>query len=155
MPSAEDLNFTWLIDGRLAGCRGPESDEDLIFIREQGVKALVRLTDIDEAKVSTEQVSRAGLKDLHEPVSDYCPPSQAQIDRIIRFIDEHLSIGEPVAVSCRAGLGRTGTVLACYLIHLGRSVDEALRMVRKNRPGSVATWTQVDAVKKYGQRIKS
>ncbi len=74
----EELSFTWLIPDQLAGCRGPRSIKELNHLKKAGVDCLIRLADIDETQVTTEDVLRAGLEDYHEPVPDYCPPSQAQ-----------------------------------------------------------------------------
>jgi len=94
------------------------------------------------------------LEDYHEQVPDYCPPSQAQLDRLLLYIDnKKINEGKRVAVSYRAGVGRTGTVLACYLVSKGLDWDSALAEVRRNRPGSVKTLQQENAVKRYAQRL--
>jgi len=152
---SEELYFTWLIPNKLAGCRGPRNIDDLKFLKAAGVDCLIRLADIDETLVSAEDVGEAGLEDYHEPVPDYCPPSQAQLDRLILYIDKKINEGKRVAVSCRAGVGRTGTVLACYLVYKGLDYESALTTVRGNRPGSVKTLQQENAVKRYAQRLLS
>jgi len=150
---SEELYFTWLIPNKLAGCRGPRNIDDLKFLKAAGVDCLIRLADIDETLVSPKDVADAGLEDYHEPVPDYCPPSQAQLDRLILYIDKKINEGKRVAVSCRAGVGRTGTVLACYLVYKGLDWESALAEVRRNRPGSVKTLQQESAVKRYAQRL--
>jgi atypical dual specificity phosphatase len=52
-------------------------------------------------------------------------------------------------VHCAGGLGRTGTVLAAYLVHRGRSAEEAIAEIRRQRPGSVETPAQADAVRQF------
>ena len=150
---SEELYFTWLIPNQLAACRGPRSIDDLRFLKASGVDCLIRLADIDETMVTSKDVADAGLMDYHDPVPDYCPPSQAQLDRLVQYIDEKIKEGKRVAVSCRAGVGRTGTVLACYLIYKGWDYQSALAEVRSNRPGSVKTVQQENAVKRYAQRL--
>lgn len=150
---SEELYFTWLIQNKLAGCRGPRNIEDLKSLKDAGVNCLIRLADIDETFVSSTEVAEAGLEDYHEPVPDYCPPSQAQLDRLVLYIDRKVNEGKRVAVSCRAGVGRTGTVLACYLVYKGLDYESALAQVRRNRPGSVKTLQQENAVKRYAQRL--
>jgi atypical dual specificity phosphatase len=132
----EEMNFGWLIDGQVAGCRGPTSDEDLHFLSNSGVRALVRLAESSKARVTKQDVVAAGMQDCHQPVQDFHPPTLRQLDKILRFISGMIRRGKPVALSCGAGYGRTGTVLACWLIGNGKSADEALRCLTSVRPGS-------------------
>ena len=145
------LNFSWIIDGKLAGHEGPSSEQDLVWLKGQGVLALVRLIEKNKAEVSASQISKLGMWDLHEPVPDFDIPKPDQIDKIIQFIDTAISAKRPVGVSCKFGIGRTGTILACYLVRKGYDADSAISAVRKKRPGSIETQEQVDAVKERGQ----
>ena len=93
------------------------------------------------------------ILDMYVPVRDFTPPDQDQIDRMIEFIDEQLvQNSRPVVVSCFAGIGRTGTVLACYLVKRGADPADAINEVRRLRPGSVQTPEQEAAVHEYAQR---
>jgi atypical dual specificity phosphatase len=54
---------------------------------------------------------------------------------------------EGVAVHCRAGMGRTGTCLAAYLMrYSGLPARQAIDAVRRARPGSVETRQQEEAL---------
>ena len=96
----------------------------------------------------------AGLVDLAEYVPDTQPPTMPQIDRIVAFIDRQIEDRRAVVVSCMAGIGRTGTVLACYLMHTGYAAKDALEMVRRLRPGSVESPPQEEFVYAYEQRLR-
>jgi atypical dual specificity phosphatase len=145
------LNFSWVIEGKLAGHRAP-SEPDLPWLKQQGILALVRMAEKQDTRVASTQVAQLGLWDCHEPVQDFAPPNRGQIDNMIDFIKGSLAAGRPVGVSCGVGLGRTGTILACYLVSIGIDPDSAVQTVRSKRPGSVETKEQEEAVRAYASR---
>ena len=142
------MNFSWVIPDQLAGSMGPVKRAELIYLKERGIGALVRL------EWRTISGGEEGLVDLAEPVPDSQAPTFPQIDRIIGFIGDRISEGVAVAVSCRAGIGRTGTVLACYLVHTGHTAQDAMEQVRSLRPGSVESPAQRDFVYLYEERLR-
>ena len=141
-------NFGWILPGRMAGfgLSGELTEADVRTLERAGVGALVSLT---------EQAARpgpTGLRYLHLPVPDMTVPRPEQIDRFLEFVDAAESDGLAAAVHCRAGLGRTGTMLACYLVSRGHPPEEALEQVRRQRPGSVETAGQEEAVRACARR---
>lgn len=144
-----ELNFSWIIKGKLAGHQAPLSEQDLVWLEKQGILALVRMAEDHKAKVRSLQLKHLGIWDCHVPVPDFTAPTNGQIGTMITFITKSLSVGRPVGVSCGAGLGRTGTILACYLVSQGYKPDDAIAEVRVKRPGSIETESQEDAVKAY------
>ena len=73
-----------------------------------------------------------------EQVFEDCsvPPSNI-VDSFLRLA-EGLEPGAVMAIHCLAGLGRTGTLIALYLMkHLGFTANEAMGWIRICRPGSI------------------
>ena len=62
--------------------------------------------------------------------------------------------GHGVLVHCFAGLGRTGTILACFLVAQGMDAAEAIAHVRTRRPGSVEVYSQEFLVYQYARMIQ-
>jgi len=158
------VNFSWLVPnqiagtGQLGGYDGHlESDqeellEDLDLLREQGVLAIVSLT---EKPLKEEILKAKDIAYLHLPIMDMQPPT---LENIIRFIDFVIFLKReerPVVVHCGAGMGRTGTMLACYLVEQGYSFRDALARVRQQRPGSVETIEQEAAIQDYAEYLKA
>jgi protein-tyrosine phosphatase len=77
------------------------------------------------------------------PIPDGGVPTREQFDDYLRFVRDQLAAGNPTAVHCAAGLGRTGTVLAGYLIVNGVPLDAAITRIRQARPGAIETFAQV------------
>jgi len=67
----------------------------------------------------------------------------AQAQEFIKFMAECRARNMPVAVFCQAGAGRTGTMIATYLIHLGRTAAQAIAELRAIDPCSVETDGQI------------
>jgi protein-tyrosine phosphatase len=148
----EDLNFSWVIENRLAGIRGPTGDDDLQFLRRKGISVLVRLAVEDQARVTSEQVTKAGLEDFHVPIADFHAPSAAQIDKIAGFVKERLSENKSVAVSCGEGKGRTGTILMCILISMCNPLEEAVKIMNRANRTVYETAVQHKAIRNYAKK---
>ncbi len=147
--------FYWLERGVLAGCARPGGRDgetlraDLAEFAEYGVGALLSLT---EAPLDATALERAGMSYLHLPVDDLQSPEPEQIEQALAFIDAQRVRGRGVAVHCLMGQGRTGTVLAAYLIRAGRTPDAALRELRAICPGAVSAPVQQRALEAFAHR---
>ncbi len=148
------LNFSWVMEGKLAGHGAITTSDDIDFIKSQGIKALVRMAGGEPATSIHNQLISEGFIDLHAPVTDFSAPSLNQIAAMIDFINSSIAKGWPVSVSCGAGYGRAGTILACYLVTRGLSAHEAIEAIRDKRPGSIETPEQEQAVWEYFKNLK-
>ncbi|MCL0081858.1 dual specificity protein phosphatase family protein, partial [Dehalococcoidia bacterium] len=142
-----------LIDGEIAGHSAPSSDSDLNYLKSKGVKALVRMAESHRARVTPAQVKKLGFMDCHEPVPDFTAPGKAQVDRMVAFIKQSVAEGKPVAVSCGAGIGRTGTVLTCYVVSKCYTAEQAMEEGRHKRGAEIETDDQRKAVRSYARHL--
>jgi atypical dual specificity phosphatase len=138
-------NFSWLINDKLAGSGMPTSPAELEWVIKKGVKSIVTMTEepLPESWIEN-------IKYLHVPTEDLSAPDMEKIDNTVDFIHERIKNNEPTMVHCAAGIGRTGTILACYLIkYHSLSVKDAIDKVRKERPGSIQSESQEIAIGLY------
>ena len=144
-------NFRWLIENRIAGVSYPRSEAALALLREKGIQALLSLSETSPAP---ELLARYDLQIEHVPVTDFTAPTMGQVEQAVAAINRCLEENRPVAVHCGAGLGRTGTIHACYLVWQGASARDAIERVRAVQPGSVETTEQVAVVAQYERQLR-
>ena len=125
---------------------------DLATLQGRGIRHLVNL---DERAHSATDLARYGLTERHLPVPDFHAPTPDQLAIAVASVVSALAAGERVAIHCAAGLGRSGTVAACYLVELGRGAAAAIESIRSVRPGAIETDEQVAAVMAYAARRAS
>lgn len=141
--------FSWIDKPLLAGMARPENVEELEWLRQQGIELLISLT---EDPLRRAWVNEAGLLFLHFPVEDMHAPTAEQIDACISAILRANGSKMGVGIHCGAGLGRTGVMLACYLVTKDFSSKNAIARVRRIRPGSIETEEQAQAVADFARR---
>jgi len=126
--------FSW-IDENVAGSGRPMSRKQVEWVRHAGIDVIISLT---EDPLPREWLEEVGLDYRHFPIEDHSAPSPETLKRIVDEILKCVERGRRVLVHCAAGLGRTGTVLAAYLVAAkGLSGEEAIRRIRELRSGSI------------------
>lgn len=143
--------FSWIDRPYLAAMSRPDGPDELAWLRRQGLQLVVSLTEVP---LRRDWVDDAGLLAMHVPVDDMTAPTQEQLDRCVSSIARARTQGMGVAVHCGAGLGRTGTVLAAYLVNQGFTARAAVQRVRELRPNSIETDEQVEAVGEFARRSR-
>jgi len=146
--SDHPTGFVWVEKGKLAGSGYPASRSQLEWLRDQGIRAILTLT---ENSLPGQWLDGLALEVLHVPMKDHQAPDAASLDEAATFIRDKVKDGKTTLVHCLAGEGRTGCVLAAYLIkERGIAADEAIRTLRRIKPSFVER-EQEEAVLDYGR----
>ena len=143
-------NFSWIIEEKLAGSAIPTSKEEIDWIKQEGVKSIVTIRE--------EPLEDEWIKDvnyLHVHSNDMGIPEFSDLVNSVDFIHQRITNDEPVMVHCLAGLGRTGTILACYLIkYKDMTANDAIKKVRQERHGSIQSFSQEEIIFRFEKFVR-
>ena len=92
------------------------------------------------------------IKYKRMPIQDMSTPEKTEMEEILNYIDQEISAGEKIYVHCLRGLGRTGTVIGCYLVRHGETGEKAIKKIaslRKNLPNRWLQSPQTDMQKEF------
>ena len=136
-------NSYWVVPGRFAAGEYPgaknraEAAGRLRTLLGAGIDHFVDLTERNEplesyAGLAAQEANRLDTKVVHarHPIVDMrVPRSPHETAGILDAIDKALDDGRNVYVHCWGGVGRTGTVVGCWLVRHGMTGDEALAQI--------------------------
>jgi len=149
-------NFSWLRVNQIAGCACPNSEMQLRALVSNGIKCLVTLEKTGGCGLPPPCVnSIQGLHWVNIPIKEFSGPSLSDFLEFINICDKARDTGRAVAVHCWMGRGRTGTMLAAYLINYeGKSSREATKEIRLLRTGSVETRDQERSLDMWAEYLE-
>jgi atypical dual specificity phosphatase len=153
MISDRPTNFSWVSEGKLAGSGLPITEDEFRWVVDKGIKSIV---SVREVPLPSKWFDGGEIDYLHLMVEDYGAPTMEVLDEIVDYIDKKIRSGKAVLVHCAAGKGRTGAVLAAYMIKKEKlTAEQAIENIRLMRPGSVQSLTQETALSMYEKYLKT
>jgi len=136
----------WLIEGQLLAGEYPGANTEkrarpkLEAVLRAGIRSFIDLTEPDDPLEPYDSLLREvgetlGIDVAYRriPIRDMSIPSRDVMTTIQEAIRSEIDAGRPVYFHCWGGIGRTGTVAACWLVEQGHSCDAALEMLRTLR----------------------
>ena len=162
-------NTYWVIPGRLLAGEYPggadftDSRARLARLREAGINCFVDLTEEGELPAYRHllpfnaKYRRCAILDMGVP-NDF-----SEIARLIEYIQAELALGRGIYVHCRAGIGRTGLLIGCFLAQRGDDGPAALKELNnlwrqneraKSWPAVPQTPRQAEYVREWPSRTK-
>jgi protein tyrosine/serine phosphatase len=166
-------NTYWVVPKLfLAGEHPVDLSEDVTAARltallDAGVRTFVDLTEERELLQSYSDLVHAmaiergiDIKIFQMPIPDRGVPSVQMLKSILDVIDASLANKNPVFVHCFAGIGRTGTIVGCYLMRHARATEQnvivKIAELRSLIPGwgepSPHTPEQIQLVKSWNEK---
>jgi atypical dual specificity phosphatase len=146
-------NFSWVIEGKLAGSGMPMTHSQFVWIVRHGIKTVIT---VREVPLPSKWFDDEAIDYFHLKVEDYGAPSLTEMDTTVKYIQEHVNDRKPVMVHCAAGRGRTGTILAAYFLkNYNLTAEQAIKKIRDLRPGSIQSLAQEKATRMYEEYLKN
>ncbi|CAN6288772.1 unnamed protein product [Urochloa humidicola] len=130
---------------------------DVLRLKELGVCGVVTLNESYERLVPRSLYEAHGIENLVLPTRDYLyAPSFVNLCEAADFIHRNALSGKLTYVHCKAGRGRSTTVVICYLVqYKNMTPAEAYEHVRMHRPRVLLASAQWQAVQEFYQlRVK-
>ena len=130
-------------------------DDDALQLLQLGVDALLLLVEDHELEHSevphmAEALAGQGIELLRFPIPDFGVTEDANgLGEALAAVASRVRDGQTVVVACRAGRGRTGTVVGCLLRDGGLDADTAIALTRSTRPGTIEREAQERFVREW------
>lgn len=129
----------WILPGQILGGEYPvisyspqRARQRLADFLQQGFNSFVDLTSPGETlpyeDLLRQEAAERGLEVCYRrfAIGDYGLPSREQMQAILNQLDHFRQTGRKTYLHCQGGIGRTGTVVGCYLVSQGLSGQQAL-----------------------------
>ena len=170
-PAIRGLNSNWINEKIIASQRLSDrliNEFDIIEqFKELNLKAVFNLQEpgehpnwgdgIVDMKVgfsyTPENLQKAGISYYNFHWEDWTNPNMSEVMKNVKLMDMHISKGEAILTHWHAGQGRTGVVIAAYLMYSNttETVDETVEYIRSKR----TQWLKKGYNRKFLHHIKS
>ncbi|CAJ0965131.1 unnamed protein product [Ranitomeya imitator] len=141
----ENGDFNWIVPGKFLAFSGPHPKSKIEngyplhapeayfpYFRKHNITAIIRL---NKKVYDAKRFIDAGFDHYDLFFVDGSTPGDCIVRRFLNLCE---NTDGAMAVHCKAGLGRTGTLIACYIMkHYRFTHAEAIAWIRICRPGSI------------------
>ena len=157
----------WLVEGQLLAGPYPAYDAEearhkMEAFLAAGIRSFIDLTEEDDPLPPYEPVLQAVAREMgvevryqRYAIRDMSVPTPELMTAILETIRSEIAAGRPVYFHCWGGLGRTGTVAACWLMRCGLTCDEALEHLNALRAQLPDEWADSPQTEEQREFVRS
>lgn len=144
MPDHEPkLDYNLIADGIYVGTNACCVDHLAGLLRDEGIT-------VDVSLESEKLDQPFGVEAyLWLPTEDHTPPSRDQLMMGVAFIAQAVSLHKKIYVHCKNGHGRAPTLVAAYFSTHGKTPDDAIALIKSQRPSAHLQDTQTESVRQF------
>lgn len=138
------MKISWIEDGVLAASSLPVGATDLRWLRDQGIRAILTLTEnplTTQKNVDAQLFEALDIVYSHAPIPDGEAPDHETAHTLLDFLDRMRQSGRATLVHCQAGIGRTGTILHLHWLQQGDDLETAKERIKALR--IVSSWVNL------------
>ena len=128
---------------------------DLGYLKDVGITELISLT---EEMFNPLKAKVLGIDVSHFPIIDMSVPSLKDAEWFCQNLDQKITEQKIIAIHCKAGLGRTGTMLAAYYLWkapIGTTAQEAIDYIRSLNYQMIQSQQQINFLYSFSEYIKT
>jgi atypical dual specificity phosphatase len=149
--------FYWVILNKIGGMQKPglmtEIEDDLAIMKQLGVNVLVTL---QQNPIDTQLLGKYEIEGIHFPIVDMGVPDLEKTHQFLMQVQIHFEASKSIVYHCKAGMGRTGTMLACNLVYSDNiTAIYAIEKIRRVNYKYIQTDEQMQFVSDFEKYLKS
>lgn len=146
-PQIKTLDYHYISDGMYIGTNQCYRNHFVAELKNEGIEVDISL---EEEQVDTP----FGVQFyVWIPIKNRAAPTSEQLEFGVATLEKFVAMKKKIYVHCQNGHGRAPTMAAAYFIKRGKSVDEAIELIRSQRPSIHLEEAQKEALRRFSSQI--
>lgn len=138
------------VNSQIAIGPAPSPAASFAILRKNNIEVILNLCA--ECGNLHEKERAAGFIVYWLPIPDALVPDLDDLDEAVEWLAAQIDAGRKALIHCRFGVGRSGTLIAAYLLKKGDSFEEVLEKM-KQMPAAPVNRDQTRLIREYAKKL--